>query len=380
MTLRRRRFLQLAAGAVAIPVASRMARAQAYPTRPITLIVPFPPGGSTDVAARIAADHMSRTLGQQVVIQNVSGAGGTTGSARAMRAEPDGYTILMGQMGTHAASVALYPNLAYKPDEDFAPIGQVASFPFVIATRKDFPPNNVKEFITYVKANDTKLNQGHAGVGSMFFTSCLLLNSLLGTNPTLVPFTGGAPAMNALVGGQTDFMCADVVTGGPQYPDKIKISGGHNSSAQSGAAERAERGGGRAAGIPGDGMEWPIRTQGDAQANRRPTGRSARQGARRSRNPQASRCAWRRNPGQGQPRTCAVPRAGQERNRALVANHQGRECEDELAHRPNPGWTNKRNHCFSLDHRARIFDYPPQGRSGRFLDLVVVARLSSRRA
>jgi tripartite-type tricarboxylate transporter receptor subunit TctC len=129
----------------------------------------------------------------------------------------------MGQMGTHAASVSLYPNLAYKPDEDFAPIGQVASFPFLVAAKKDFPANSLKEFIAYVKANDTKLNQGHAGVGSMFFTSCLLLNSLLGTKPTLVPFSGGAPAMNALIAGQTDFMCADVVTGGPQYPDRIKI-------------------------------------------------------------------------------------------------------------------------------------------------------------
>jgi tripartite-type tricarboxylate transporter receptor subunit TctC len=223
MTLPRRRFLQLAAGAATLSVAGQSARAQSYPTRVITLIVPFPPGGSTDVAARIVADHMSRTLGQQVVIQNVSGAGGTTGSTRAMRADPDGYTILMGQMGTHAASVSLYPNLAYKPAEDFAPIGQVASFPFVIATKKDFPANDLKGFIAYVKANDTKLNQGHAGVGSMFFTSCLLLNSLLGTKPTLVPFAGGAPAMNALIAGQTDFMCADVVTGAPQYPDKIKI-------------------------------------------------------------------------------------------------------------------------------------------------------------
>lgn len=166
---------------------------------------------------------MSRTLGQQIVVQNVSGAGGTTGSTRAMRADPDGYTILMGQMGTHAASVALYPNLAYKPDEDFAPIGQVASFPLVIATKKDFPAKGLREFIAYVKANDAKLNQGHAGVGSMFFTSCLLLNSLLATKPTLVPFGGGAPAMNALVGGQVDFMCTKIVTGGPQYPDKIKI-------------------------------------------------------------------------------------------------------------------------------------------------------------
>jgi tripartite-type tricarboxylate transporter receptor subunit TctC len=223
MTIQRRRFLHLAAGAAALPIASRAAWAQSYPARTITLIVPFPPGGSTDVAARIVADHMSRTLGQQIVIQNVSGAGGTTGVTRAMRAEPDGYTIVMGQMGTHAASVSLYPNLAYKPDEDFAPIGMVASFPFVVAAKKDFPASNLKEFIAYVKANDTKLNQGHAGVGSMFFTSCLLLNSLLGTKPTLVPFSGGAPAMNALIAGQTDFMCADVVTGGPQYPDRIKI-------------------------------------------------------------------------------------------------------------------------------------------------------------
>src|SRR5919201_3971919 len=122
MNFPRRRFLHLAAGAAALPLVST-AWAQAYPARTITLVVPFPPGGSTDVAARIVADHMSRTLGQQVVVQNVSGAGGTVGSARAMRADPDGYTILMGQMGTHAAAVALYPNLACRPDEDLEPIG-----------------------------------------------------------------------------------------------------------------------------------------------------------------------------------------------------------------------------------------------------------------
>jgi tripartite-type tricarboxylate transporter receptor subunit TctC len=221
MKLPRRRFLQLAAGAAALPA---VARAQAYPARTITLIVPFPPGGSTDVAARIVADHMSRTLGQQLIVQNVSGAGGTTGSTRAMRAEPDGYTILMGQMGTHAASVALYPNLAYKPDVDFEPIGLVTEFPLIIAARKDFPAQDLKQFIAYVKANDSKLNQGHAGVGSIFFTTCLLLNSILEVKPTLVPFPGGAPTMNALVAGQIDYMCADIVTGGPQLETgKIKV-------------------------------------------------------------------------------------------------------------------------------------------------------------
>ncbi len=224
MKLSRRHFLHLAAGAAAIPVASRIASAQAYPSRPILLIVPFPPGGSTDVAARLAADHMSRTLGQPIVVQNVAGAGGTVGSTRAMRATPDGHTILMGQMGTHAAAVSLYPNLAYKPDVDFEPIGMVTGFPLIIAARRDFPAQNLKEFSAYLKANYGKINQAHAGVGSIFFTSCLLLNSLLDVKPTLVSFSGGAPAMTALVGGQVDYMCADIITGGANLEaGRIKV-------------------------------------------------------------------------------------------------------------------------------------------------------------
>src|SRR5262245_31925769 len=224
MKLPRRQFLRLASGAVALSALPRIADAQAYPARPITLIVPFPPGGGTDVAARIAADHMSRTLGQQIVIQNVGGAGGTTGSTRAMRSEPDGYTILMGQMGTHAAAPALYPNLAYKPDVDFEPIGLVTSFSVLIAARQDFPAKDLKEFIVYVKANHTKLNMGHAGVGSIFFTTCLLLNSLLEVKPTFVPFSGGAPNMTALMGGQIDYMCGDIIVAASPYgAGKIKI-------------------------------------------------------------------------------------------------------------------------------------------------------------
>ncbi len=225
MTLHRRRFLQAAAAAAAaLPALPESAAAQSYPSRQITFIVPFPPGAATDVCARIVADHMSRTLGQQIVIQNLSGAGGTVGSARAMRADPDGYTILMGQMGTHAAAVALYPNLPYRPAEDFETVGQVAAFPLLIAARRDFPANDLKEFIAYLKANDAKINQGHAGVGSIFFTTCLMLNSILGVKPTMVPFAGGAPAMNALVGGQIDFMCGDILTGASQMADgKIKI-------------------------------------------------------------------------------------------------------------------------------------------------------------
>jgi tripartite-type tricarboxylate transporter receptor subunit TctC len=224
MKLPRREFLHLTASAAALPAASRLARAQDYPVRAITVIVPFPPGGSTDVAARIVVEHMSRTLGQQCVVQNVVGAGGTVGSTRAMRAEPDGYTILMGQMGTHAAAVALYPNLAYRPDVDFEPIGLVTSFPLVVAARKDLPPKDLKEFAAHVRANAGTINMGHAGVGSIFFTTCLLLNSLMDAKPILVPFGGGAPAMNALIAGQIDYMCADIITGGsPLEAGRIKV-------------------------------------------------------------------------------------------------------------------------------------------------------------
>jgi len=166
----RRNFLQLAAGVAALLAVSQPAPAQDYPSRPITTIVPFPAGGGTDVIARIVSEHMSRTLGQPIVIENVAGAGGTTGTARAMRADPNGYTIEMGHMGTHASAVAFYPNLAYKPDVDFASIGLSGWAPVMMVARRDFPAKDLQEFISYAKANAQKLNMGHAGVGSIGFT------------------------------------------------------------------------------------------------------------------------------------------------------------------------------------------------------------------
>jgi tripartite-type tricarboxylate transporter receptor subunit TctC len=207
MKLPRRQFLRLAAGAAAVPALSRIAWTQTYPTRTITMVVPFAAGGTSDVVARIVGEHLSHTLGQQLVIENVGGAGGTTGTTRTMRANPDGYTIQLGQMGTHAAAVAFYPNLAYRPDVDFEPIGMIAGLPIVITAKKELPANDLAEFIRYVKANAATVNVAHAGVGSITHTTCLLLNSLLGVKPTLVPFTGAAPAMSALLGGQVDYMC-----------------------------------------------------------------------------------------------------------------------------------------------------------------------------
>jgi len=203
--------------AAALALASSgAAHAQTYPSRSIILIAPFAAGGPSDVVARIVGEHMSRTLGQAITIENVVGAGGTTGSSRAMRANPDGYTIQIGHMGTHAVSVALYPNLAYKPDIDFEPIGLVVEQPMIILARKDFPPADLKEFVAYVKANVEKVNAAHSGVGSLSFTYCLLLHSIIGVRPTSVPFGGGAPAMNALIGGQVDYFCEAISNVVPQ--------------------------------------------------------------------------------------------------------------------------------------------------------------------
>lgn len=212
-----RRRAVAAIGLLALALVSAPAIAQSdYPTQAITLIVPFAAGGPTDVVARIVGSHMSRTLGQPLVVENVVGAGGTTGGIRAMRSRPDGYTIIMGHMGTHAASVALYPNLAYNPSSDFEPIGMTASLPVLILARKNFPAKDLKEFVNHLRDNAAKLNMAHAGVGSVSFTTCLLLNSIVGVRPTMTPFQGTGPAMNALVAGRVDYMCDQVVSAVPQ--------------------------------------------------------------------------------------------------------------------------------------------------------------------
>jgi tripartite-type tricarboxylate transporter receptor subunit TctC len=207
----------IVAGLFALGLAAAPAAAQSgYPNRTITVIVPFAAGGPTDVIARIVSDSMSKTLGQSIVIENVVGAGGTTGIIRAKRAAPDGYTIAMGHMGTHAAAPALYPNLQYDPVKDFEPIGLAAGTPVLILAKKDFPAKDLKEFVAYVKANEKKVNLAHAGVGSVSFTTCLLLNQILGVKPTAIPYQGTGPSMNALVGGQVDYMCDQIVNAVPQ--------------------------------------------------------------------------------------------------------------------------------------------------------------------
>jgi tripartite-type tricarboxylate transporter receptor subunit TctC len=209
--------LALAAG---LALGTFGAQAQTYPQRPITMIVPFAAGGPTDVVARIVGEHMSRTLGQQVVVENVAGAGGTTGIARGAGATPDGYTIMMGHMGTHGAAPALYPNLKYDPAKDFAPIGLAAGTPILIVAKKDFPASDLKGFVDHVTKNVDKVNMAHAGVGSVSHTTGVLLSSIIKASPTAVAYRGTGPALNDLMSGTVDYMTDQIVNVAPQ------ISGG----------------------------------------------------------------------------------------------------------------------------------------------------------
>ena len=208
-------WLKGLAGLAAAALAAAPAFA-AYPERPVTVVVPFAAGGATDVIARIYADHMSRTLGQQLVIENVTGAGGTIAATRVARAAPDGYTLLMGNLGTQAASVGLYPNLAYDPRTDFSPIMNAAATPMLVAAKKDLAVKDFREFVAYVKANAGKLNYGTGGVGATSHLTCLFLDTLLDVKVQHVPFRGSGPALNALIAGQIDYVCDQTVGIVPQ--------------------------------------------------------------------------------------------------------------------------------------------------------------------
>ena len=198
--------------AIGFGVTSVNALAQAYPTRPITVVVPFPAGGPSDVVARIVAEHMSKTLGQQMVIENVGGAGGTLGSGRVAAAQPDGYTLLAGSMGSHVSAPVLTPNIRYDSERDFEPIGFTAHAPAVIVAKKDFPAKDLREFVDYLKKNGESVKQAHGGIGSSSHMACLLFNSAAGVKPTSVAYRGTNPAMNDLVGGHVDFFCEQAVS------------------------------------------------------------------------------------------------------------------------------------------------------------------------
>jgi tripartite-type tricarboxylate transporter receptor subunit TctC len=189
---------------------------QDYPTRPITMVVPFAAGGPTDVLARVVADRMGQLLGQQVVVENVGGAGGMTGVQRVAQAPPDGYTIALGTVGTHAQNQTLYKRPLYNAATDFTAVALLAQVPLVLIARKDLPANNLQEFIAYLKANQDKISYGSAGAGSATHLGCALLNAAIGVTVQHVPYRGTGPAMQDLAAGRIDYLCEIVTTALPQ--------------------------------------------------------------------------------------------------------------------------------------------------------------------
>ena len=213
---RRNMFFGLVATAAACPLLwSTLASAQTYPSRPITMIVPFAAGGTFDVMGRIIAVRMGELLKQPVVVENITGAGGIIGVNRVVTAAPDGYTILLGSTGTHAYNQTIYKKRRYDAVSDFTPVTLFSEQPMVLEARKDLPASTIPEFAALLKANGAKMQYGSAGAGSTTHLACALLNATIGANITHVPYRGSAPATNDLIGGQIDYLCGNLGAAAP---------------------------------------------------------------------------------------------------------------------------------------------------------------------
>jgi tripartite-type tricarboxylate transporter receptor subunit TctC len=205
-----------AAAFTALLATAVAASAQNFPTKPMTMIIPFAAGGPTDVLGRVVAQRMGEVLGRQIIVENIGGAGGMTGSKRAAEAAPDGYTFVLGTVGTHAQGQTLYKRPLYNAATDFTPVALIAEVPIILIVRKDLPPNNLQDFVTYAKLNQSKMQFGSAGAGSATHLGCVLLNYLIGVNVTHVPYRGTGPAMQDLQGGRIDYLCEIITTAKPQ--------------------------------------------------------------------------------------------------------------------------------------------------------------------
>jgi tripartite-type tricarboxylate transporter receptor subunit TctC len=208
-------------GLASLPAAAQTTNAiQAWPTKPITLVVPFPAGSASDVVARILSPRLGELLKKQVIIENVAGAGGTTGALRVARAKPDGYQIAFGVTGTHSQNQLLYKQPPYDATSDFAPVGLIAEAPYMLITRPDFSAGNLKQFISYAKDNQAMMQYGSGGPGSGTHITCLLLNKAIGIETTHVPYRSTSQAMPDLLAGRIDYLCDPIQTALPGIQQK----------------------------------------------------------------------------------------------------------------------------------------------------------------
>jgi tripartite-type tricarboxylate transporter receptor subunit TctC len=196
------------------------ARAQDWPTRPLTMIVPFAAGGPVDVLGRIVAQHLSEVAGRQVVVENVTGAGGMTGALRVAQGEADGHLLVLGSIGTHALNQTLYKKPLYNAATDFAPVALIADVPLVLIARKDFPADDLAAFVSYAKANHAKMQYGSGGTGTSAHIGCVLLNQAMGVDVTHIPYRGGGPAMADMMAGRIDYLCNIASTAVPAIENK----------------------------------------------------------------------------------------------------------------------------------------------------------------
>ena len=202
--------IRMIASVAALLAATTSAVAQNWPVRAVTMVVPFAPGGSTDTIARILAEGLRIQLGQSVIVENISGAGGMIGSSRVAKAPPDGYEFVLGNVGTHSQSQSFYKKPLYNAATDFAPVGLVVYEGLVLITRKHFPADNLQEFIAYAMANQARMHYGSGGTGGSNHLACVLLNSVIGINVAHVPYRGGGPALQDLLAGRMDYQCASL--------------------------------------------------------------------------------------------------------------------------------------------------------------------------
>jgi tripartite-type tricarboxylate transporter receptor subunit TctC len=204
--------LRTALAALVATLAAFTVQAQDWPSRPLTMVVPFAAGGPVDALGRILAPRLSEVLGQNVVIENVTGAGGSTGSIKVRDAAPDGYTFVLGSIGTHTLNQIMSKRPLYDAATDFAPVMLIVDVPLVLVARKDLPAKNLQEFIAYAKANHGKMQYGSGGTGTSAHISCVLLNLAMGVDVTHIPYRGGGPAQIDLIAGRIDYICNIVST------------------------------------------------------------------------------------------------------------------------------------------------------------------------